>query len=76
MKPESNVDTYLYNKTKEMQDKKYKPWIVEAWKRAGIDTSKDVWRLEFSLHNPRFIVRDNITGITERRCSVKRRSRC
>jgi hypothetical protein len=65
-KKECNVDVYLYNKSKELREVKNKPWIVETWKRAGLDISKDVWRLEFSLHNPRFIVRDNKTGITNR----------
>jgi len=65
-KPDCNVDTYLYNKSKEMLEVKKKPWIIEQWKRAGLNINKDIWRLEFSLHNPRFIVRDNLTGITER----------
>lgn len=45
----SDVRTILYNKTKEMQDVKSKPWIEDCWKKAGIDPNKDVWRLEFSL---------------------------
>jgi hypothetical protein len=65
-KKDCNVDVYLYNKSKELREVKNKPWIAEMWKRAGLDLSKDVWRLEFSLHNPRFIVRDNVTGITDR----------
>ncbi len=61
-----NVDTYLYNKSKEMREKKLKPWIIEKWKQSKLDITKDIWRLEFSLHNPRFIVKDNITGITNK----------
>jgi hypothetical protein len=65
-KPNCNVDVYLYNKSKEMREVKHKPWIVEHWKRGGLDLTKDVWRLEFSMHNPRFIVKDNISGYTDR----------
>lgn len=50
----STVCIYLYNKTKEMQEKIYKPYIKENWKNNKIDTRKDVWRLEFSIINPKF----------------------
>ena len=63
-KKRSNVDTYLYNKTKEMRDKKFKPWIVERWQLAGFDMSKEVWRLEFSIHNPHFMYTNKDTGET------------
>ena len=40
---------YLYNKTKELKEVHDKPYIREMWKESGIDTSRDVWRLEFSM---------------------------
>lgn len=42
------AQTQLYNKTLELKEVKYKPWIVESWEQAGLDTS-NVWRLEFRL---------------------------
>ena len=45
----SKVSAYLYNKTQEFRDVKRKNYIAEAWKENGIDESKEVWRLEFSL---------------------------
>lgn len=42
------VQTQLYNKSRELRDVKFKPWIYEAWQRAGID-KEDVWRLEFRI---------------------------
>lgn len=45
----SAVKTKMYNKTKEMNDVKYKPYIVESWQKNGIDTNKDVWRIEISI---------------------------
>ena len=45
----SAVKTKMYNKTKEMKDVKYKPYIVESWRENGIDTEKDVWRIEISI---------------------------
>ena len=45
----SKVSAYLYNKTQEFRDVKRKNYISEAWKENGIEESKEVWRLEFSL---------------------------
>lgn len=58
----SNVDTYLYNKSKELVEVKNKPWIRKAWENAGFDTTQDVWRLEFAVHNPRFNFINKTTG--------------
>lgn len=47
---ESNVCTYLYNKSQELRDKKSKPWIKERWAQVGLDEKKgDVYRVEFSI---------------------------
>lgn len=49
---DSEVCTYLYNKSKELKDKKDKPWIRERWKvLRGDDASIDVWRIEFSINS-------------------------
>lgn len=40
---------YLYNKTKEMKEKTYKPYIMKLWEDSGLDISRPVWRLEFSM---------------------------
>lgn len=45
----SEVSYYLYNKSKELRDKKMKPWIVDNWTANGWDGVTDVWRLEFSM---------------------------
>lgn len=59
----SGVQTCLYNKSLEMRTGKLKPWIVDWWKRCGLDyVTTDVWRLEFRvqgsaiklLHSPTF----------------------
>lgn len=42
------VQTQLYNKTRELRDVKFKPWIYQLWQRCGLDT-EDVWRLEFRV---------------------------
>lgn len=48
---QSNLLYYLYNKSKELREKKNKPWIKEKWLQDGIsDQLQDVWRLEFSIH--------------------------
>lgn len=45
----SGVSVYLYNKTKELREKKDKPWIREAWKKVMLSSAKDVWRVEISI---------------------------
>ena len=41
--------TKLYNKTMELSQVGDKPYIRQRWKESGLDLSKDVWRIEFSL---------------------------
>lgn len=46
----SGVCTYLYNKSKELRDKKSKPWIADRWKEAGLNEKEaDIYRIEFSI---------------------------
>lgn len=45
----SNVAVYMYNKTLEMQEVKYKPYITETWIRNRWDTVTPVWRIEFAI---------------------------
>lgn len=47
----SEVKAYLYNKTKEMQDVKDKPYIREQWEKAGLRQDVPVYRLEFSMNS-------------------------
>lgn len=47
----SEVKAYLYNKTKEMQDVKDKPYIREQWEKAGLRQDIPVYRLEFSMNS-------------------------
>lgn len=42
---------YLYNKSKELREKKHKPYITEDWELNQLLNDKDVWRLEFSIKN-------------------------
>lgn len=48
---ESEISSYLYNKTLELEERYDKPYIREMWENSGIDTSRTVWRLEVSLSN-------------------------
>lgn len=48
-KRENELSVYLYNKSKELKEVVDKPYIRERWEQAGIDTTKDVWRLEISM---------------------------
>lgn len=46
----SGVCTYLYNKSKELRDKKSKPWIRQRWEESGLNEEEgDIFRLEFSI---------------------------
>jgi hypothetical protein len=48
----SEISTYLYNKSKELQEVKNKPYIIDSWLRGGLNISNDIWRLEFSIKVP------------------------
>ena len=59
---QSDVCIYLYNKTYEMIEGKYKEYIRESWERAGLNLCMNMWRLEFSLANLRKDIIDFNTG--------------
>lgn len=49
---QNGVSTYMYNKSLELQQHKFKSYIVKAWEAAGIvynDPKHPVWRVEFSI---------------------------
>ena len=43
------VQTQIYNKSKELREVKYKPWIVSTWERNGLNVNEDVWRAEIRI---------------------------
>lgn len=46
----SGCCTYLYNKSRELRDKKSKPWIRARWEQSGLyEKNGDIFRLEFSI---------------------------
>lgn len=58
----SDMSVYLYRKSLEMKEVKFKPWIFDQWKTLGIDSTKDIWRLEFSLKGGHHFLKSKITG--------------
>lgn len=59
----SPAQWYLYNKSKELREVKDKPYIRERWALNGLNSkSKDVWRIEFSLHPSKFGLVDTDAG--------------
>lgn len=46
---QSGVSVYMYNKTKELDEKKDKPWIRSMWKEACLSSTRPVWRVEISI---------------------------
>lgn len=40
----------IYDKSREMREVKYKPWIVERWNQHGLDPDR-VWRAEIRISN-------------------------
>lgn len=57
----SDCRVYMYNKTKELLIKD-KPYIRDTWKMAGLNTSRDVWRLEISIKSKATHFVDGLTG--------------
>jgi len=43
------VQAQIYNKTRELQEKVLKHYIVDAWKAAGLDVSRDIYRVELRI---------------------------
>lgn len=44
----SGIVVQMYNKSLELREQKYKPWIVENWRNAGLDET-NVWRTEIRI---------------------------
>lgn len=59
---DSDVSIYMYDKTKELNEVKNKPYIRERWRENGIDDSKKVWRIEVSLHSNRMEFINKVSG--------------
>lgn len=47
---QSGISTYLYNKSKELREQKYKPWIAKLWEQHNLDV-QNTWRVEFSINS-------------------------
>lgn len=60
----SDIQVQLYNKTKELNDVKMKHYIVDYWKKCGLNTEKDVWRIEIRIVNGGKSVKNLKTGET------------
>lgn len=56
----SRICSYIYNKTKELDQVKEKPYIREFWKKNKL--SGTIWRCEFRIQNFDFILIDSETG--------------
>lgn len=56
----SRISTYLYNKTKELNEQNDKPYIREMWRENGWYGDMNVWRLEYSIkgREMKFIEKD------------------
>lgn len=61
----SDVNVYLYNKSLEMREQVFKPYIFEQWKQLAGSPLQDVWRLEFSLSAKATTFVDLTTGEVE-----------
>lgn len=50
-KRDSPVQVNMYDKTRELFDVHFKPWIVAKWEANGLDqTKRHVWRVELSIN--------------------------
>lgn len=59
----SRICSYMYNKSKELEEVENKPYIRELWKKAGLNADvTDIWRCEFRLQNFDFLLTDRDTG--------------
>lgn len=64
---ETPVCSYLYDKTKELNEVKYKKWIVDTWIANEIDKD-DTWRFEISIKSEGRKLVDKESGETIELC--------
>lgn len=62
--PKSDVLTRMYNKSQELAEVKDKYYIREQWMAAGLDVTKQVWRVEFAIKSHGTHSVDKTTGLT------------
>lgn len=60
--PTSAVKVQMYNKSKELREVKMKHYIVDYWKRCGLDTDRDVYRIEIRLTEAKKQLKNIKTG--------------
>lgn len=58
----SEVNVYLYNKSVELVQVLDKPHIRKLWQEKGLDTTKNIWRLEISIKSKGNSYLDTRTG--------------
>lgn len=60
--PTSCVTTKIYNKSLELAQVKDKFYIRDAWQQAGLDCTRNVWRIEFSINSQGQTLKDRKEG--------------
>lgn len=58
----SGFQIKMYNKTLEMKDQKFKPYIHHSWDAIGFAKNLPVYRLEFTVNRKDFLSYDKTTG--------------
>lgn len=61
-KKSSEINVYLYNKSRELKQVTDKPHIRNQWSKTDIDTSLDIFRLEISVKKSEIDLVDRLTG--------------
>jgi len=60
---QNGVSVYMYNKTKELDEKKNKPWIRNMWQTLGLSSTKPIWRVEISINSEGCGLRELSSGV-------------
>jgi hypothetical protein len=58
----SEISYYLYDKTLEMKEKTFKPWIHKLWVKSGLDINLPIYRLEFTVKSSGKIICNTDSG--------------
>lgn len=67
----SECTAYIYNKSLQMATEIWKPWIFQSWIKHGLDTTKDIYRLEFSIKSGGKLIANTETGELDLFMSLK-----
>jgi hypothetical protein len=61
----SEVTAYMYDKSREMKEAHWKPYIYMTWIKGGLDIARPVWRVEISVKSGGLLMVNTVDGLID-----------